>query len=49
MERDTENSGMTDGMPAITYEALYKDVPMPARATREAAGYDVCAYWQGAP
>jgi len=37
-------SGMTDGLPAITYEVLYEDVPTPARATREAAGYDACAY-----
>jgi len=38
---------MTDGSAAVTYETLYKDVPTPARATREAAGYDVCAYLMG--
>ncbi len=38
---------MMDESPAITYEALYPDVPTPARATREAAGYDVCAYLIG--
>ena len=38
---------MTNGLPAITYETLYPDVPTPARATREAAGYDVCAYLMG--
>jgi dUTP pyrophosphatase len=35
---------MPESTPAITYETLYPDVPAPARATREAAGYDVCAY-----
>lgn len=35
---------MTDGSPTITYETLYPDVPTPLRATRQAAGYDVCAY-----
>ena len=38
---------MPDSSPAITYETLYSDVPLPARATREAAGYDVCAYLIG--
>jgi len=38
---------MTDGLPAITYEILYQDVRTPTRATREAAGYDVCAYLIG--
>ena len=38
---------MPDSSPAITYESLYPDVPLPARATREAAGYDVCAYLIG--
>lgn len=38
---------MSEGTPAITYERLYPDVPIPARATREAAGYDVCAYLIG--
>ncbi len=33
-----------DESPVITYENLYRDVPTPVRATREAAGYDVCAY-----
>ena len=38
---------MSERSPAITYESLYPDVPIPARATREAAGYDVCAYLIG--
>jgi dUTP pyrophosphatase len=38
---------MSESTPAITYESLYQDVPIPARATREAAGYDVCAYLIG--
>ena len=38
---------MLESSPAITYESLYPDVPIPARATREAAGYDVCAYLVG--
>lgn len=38
---------MTDGSPSITYETLYPDVPTPVRATRESAGYDVCAYLMG--
>jgi dUTP pyrophosphatase len=38
---------MTESTPAITYECLYQDVPTPARATRQAAGYDVCAYLIG--
>ncbi len=38
---------MPDSTPTITYESLYQDVPTPARATREAAGYDVCAYLIG--
>jgi dUTP pyrophosphatase len=38
---------MADSLPAITYEVLYEDVPTPDRATREAAGYDVCAYLVG--
>ena len=38
---------MPDGLPTITYESLHPDVPTPARATREAAGYDVCAYLIG--
>ena len=38
---------MSDGTPTITYETLYQYVPTPARATREAAGYDVCAYLIG--
>jgi dUTP pyrophosphatase len=38
---------MSDGTPTITYESLYQDVPTPARATKEAAGYDVCAYLSG--
>jgi dUTP pyrophosphatase len=38
---------MSESRPAITYEALHQDVPIPARATREAAGYDVCAYLIG--
>ncbi len=38
---------MSDSTPTITYESLYQDVPIPARATREAAGYDVCAYLIG--
>ncbi len=35
---------MSDSSPIITYENLYPDVPTPVRATRQAAGYDVCAY-----
>jgi dUTPase len=35
---------MSERAPVITYESLYPDVPIPARATRQAAGYDVCAY-----
>jgi dUTP pyrophosphatase len=35
---------MSESRPAITYESLYQDVPIPVRATREAAGYDVCAH-----
>jgi dUTP pyrophosphatase len=38
---------MPDSTPAITYETLHPDVPTPARATQEAAGYDVCAYLIG--
>jgi dUTP pyrophosphatase len=38
---------MSESTPAITYESLYQDVPIPVRATREAAGYDVCAYLIG--
>jgi dUTP pyrophosphatase len=38
---------MPDSSPAITYEVLHPDVPTPTRATREAAGYDVCAYLIG--
>lgn len=38
---------MPDGTPTITYETLHADVPIPARSTREAAGYDVCAYLAG--
>jgi len=38
---------MSDGKPVITYETLHPDVPIPARATRQAAGYDVCAYLIG--
>ena len=38
---------MSDGTPVITYETLHPDVPIPARATRQAAGYDVCAYLIG--
>jgi dUTP pyrophosphatase len=38
---------MTVSLSEITYEALYQDVAIPARATREAAGYDVCAYLVG--
>jgi dUTP pyrophosphatase len=38
---------MSDSSPTITYESLYQDVPTPSRATREAAGYDVCAYLIG--
>jgi dUTP pyrophosphatase len=34
-------------IPVITYEFLYEDVPVPVRATREAAGYDVCAHLAG--
>lgn len=35
---------MSERAPVITYESLYPDVPIPSRATRQAAGYDVCAY-----
>src|SRR3569832_1772658 len=38
---------MSESTPAITYETLYPDVTTPARATRQAAGYDVCAYLIG--
>jgi dUTP pyrophosphatase len=38
---------MSEGTPVITYETLHPDVPIPARATRQAAGYDVCAYLIG--
>jgi dUTP pyrophosphatase len=38
---------MPNGTPTITYETLHPDVPTPSRATREAAGYDVCAYLIG--
>jgi dUTP pyrophosphatase len=38
---------MAEDTPVITYETLYPDVPIPARATRQAAGYDVCAYLIG--
>jgi len=38
---------MSERAPVITYEPLYPDVPVPARATRQAAGYDVCAYLIG--
>jgi dUTP pyrophosphatase len=38
---------MPERTPAITYETLYPDVPIPVRATRQAAGYDVCAYLFG--
>jgi dUTP diphosphatase len=38
---------MSESAPVITYESLHPDVPIPARATRQAAGYDVCAYLIG--
>jgi dUTP pyrophosphatase len=38
---------MSASMPVITYETLHPGVPTPARATRQAAGYDVCAYLIG--
>jgi dUTP pyrophosphatase len=38
---------MQDSAPAITYESLHADVTTPMRATRQAAGYDVCAYLKG--
>jgi dUTP pyrophosphatase len=38
---------MSESTPVITYESLHPDVPTPARATRQAAGYDVCAYLIG--
>jgi dUTP pyrophosphatase len=38
---------MSESTPVITYESLHQDVPIPVRATREAAGYDVCAYLVG--
>src|SRR5947209_11876995 len=38
---------MSDSSPVITYETLHPDVPTPARATQQAAGYDVCAYLIG--
>lgn len=38
---------MSERAPVITYESLYPDVPVPVRATRQAAGYDVCAYLIG--
>ena len=38
---------MSEVTPVITYETLHQDVPIPARATRQAAGYDVCAYLVG--
>ncbi|HEY2898136.1 MAG TPA: dUTP diphosphatase [Gemmatimonadaceae bacterium] len=38
---------MSESAPVITYETLHPDVPTPARATRQAAGYDVCAYLIG--
>jgi dUTP diphosphatase len=38
---------MADVPHTITYETLYQDVPTPARATDQAAGYDVCAYLIG--
>ena len=38
---------MSESAPVITYETLHPDVPIPARATRQAAGYDVCAYLIG--
>jgi dUTP pyrophosphatase len=46
-EREWRISRMSDSSPTITYESLYQDVPTPSRATREAAGYDVCAYLIG--
>ncbi|HEY2896821.1 MAG TPA: dUTP diphosphatase [Gemmatimonadaceae bacterium] len=38
---------MPDDSPTIIYEALYPNVSVPTRATRQAAGYDVCAYLIG--
>ena len=38
---------MAEDTPVITYETLFPDVPIPARATRQAAGYDVSAYLIG--
>ena len=38
---------MSEGTPVITYETLFPDVPIPTRATRQAAGYDVCACLTG--
>jgi dUTP pyrophosphatase len=35
---------MSDPSPAITFEPLFADVPLPERATHAAAGYDVRAY-----
>ena len=38
---------MTGSLPAVVFEALYDDVSVPSRATREAAGYDLSAYLRG--
>ena len=38
---------MSEATSEITYEPLHPDVPIPARATRQAAGYDLCAYLIG--
>src|SRR5262245_26741668 len=36
-----------DLSPVIVFEALYPDVPVPARGTSASAGYDLAAYLKG--
>lgn len=38
---------MTGSLPAVIFEPLHEGVPVPSRATRQAAGYDLAAYLKG--
>jgi dUTP pyrophosphatase len=38
---------MTGSLPVVIFEPLYEGVAAPARATAQAAGYDLCAHLRG--
>jgi len=38
---------MTSSLPVVVFEALFDDVTTPARATKDSAGYDLCAHLRG--